>query len=279
MFTLSLDKQIFKKMNKENYLAYTHYPHPSNESVIIIHGLLGCKDNWKTIAKTLSEQLNVYCIDCRNHGQSFHNDSMTYNEMSLDLIQLMDYLKLKNPFIIGHSMGGKIAMHSLQQNPNRFQKAMIIDIAPKAYEDHHQTILTAMQTVNLSKLLTRTVIDTSLSTLIPDPRIRQLLLKNIKRNQDNHFYWQCNTEAIANNYHHIMNNSISKKPIHIPTLFLRGENSFYINEPTDTNQIKTLFNNVTIKTIKGAGHWLQSEQPALFIKETLQFLLNIKNQS
>ena len=62
-------------------------------------------------------------------------------------------------------------------------------------------------------------------------------------------------------------------------IFLRGENSFYINEPTDTNQIKTLFNNVTIKTIKGAGHWLQSEQPALFIKETLQFLLNIKNQS
>ncbi len=279
MITLSLDKQIFKKMNTQNYLAYTHYSHPSPAAVIIIHGLLGCKDDWRSLAKAMSQHLNVYCVDCRNHGESFHHPSMTYDDMSKDIKALLDHLSLDKVFLIGHSMGGKIAMQCLQNDPNRYHKAIIVDIAPKSYEHHHQAILTAMQTITITNMLTRSVIDTTLASMIPDTSIRQLLLKNIKRNQDQQFYWQCNTEAIQANYHAIMKNSIRNDTIHVPTLFLRGEQSNYISQPNDTNIIKTLFTNVTITSIAGAGHWLQSEKPQQFLTETLTFLGYSENQS
>ena len=254
-------------------LHYTHYPHPSSQSWIIIHGLLGCKDNWRNLAKKLSLHSNIYCVDCRNHGESFHNDSMTYEQMSQDIEQLLQYLSLDKVSIIGHSMGGKIAMHSIQQNPSRYDKAVIIDIAPKEYDHHHhQSILAAMQSINLTNMQSRTAIDTALATSITDQRIRHLVLKNIKRNQNNHFYWQCNIKAIQTHYSAIMANSLSNTLIDIPSLFIRGEQSCYINQSNDIARIKSLFSQASITTVKGAGHWVQTEKPTEFTETAIQFL-------
>jgi len=259
-------------MTQQQHLQFTHYPHPCEEAIIIIHGLLGCKDNWRSIAKQLNTFSNIYCVDCRNHGESFHSQQMSYQDMSNDIERLCDHLNIKNATILGHSMGGKIAMHCLQQNARRYKKGIIVDIAPKSYAPHHHLILNSMKAVSFSTLLTRTAIDTFLATTIPDVAIRQLLLKNIKRNQNNHFYWQCNVTNIIQNYEHIMEHSLSNTPISVPTLFLRGSLSDYIRNPADYSQIHQHFTNATIKTINGAGHWVQSQKPQEFLEHVTTFI-------
>ena len=253
-------------------LDYTHYPHTSQQSLIIIHGLLGSKDNWRQLAKQLSHAYNVYCVDCRNHGESFHHESMTYEEMSKDIETLCKHLGLTNVSIIGHSMGGKIAMQCIQNTPQQYQKAIIVDIAPKDYNHHHQLILNAMQSIELTQMMSRSLIDTALATTISDQAIRQLLLKNIKRNHDNQFAWKCNIQAIQNNYPFLMANSLKPVTIATPTLFIKGEHSFYINLENDINQINTYFSHAQTQIINGAGHWLQVEKPQEFLEIALKFL-------
>lgn len=252
---------------------------------IILHGLYGMSDNWYSIGKTLSAYFEVYIPDLRNHGRSPHHNQHTYNAMQEDLCDFMNSHRIEKATIMGHSMGGKVAMNFAFNCPERIRNLIIIDISPRSYlvEDkipegtHHDFILNALYKINLSQYKKREEIDIQLSKSIKEKNLRQFLLKNIKRKNDGSYKWALNIAALKDNLRNIldginpeqMNNL---KPIGgFPCLFIKGENSDYINK-SDKEMINKLFLYSEIITINNSGHWLHAEKPDELIDKVLKFI-------
>ncbi|WP_192822331.1 alpha/beta fold hydrolase [Rufibacter sp. LB8] len=242
------------------------------QPLIILHGLFGTLDNWQTLGKQFSETFQVYLVDLRNHGRSPHSDDFSYQLMSDDLLEFIDTHNLQNPYILGHSMGGKVAMNFALQHPEKLGKLLVADIAPKAYPPHHDDILAGFHSIDLAAIESRQDADEKLAELVPDFGTRQFLLKNLYRQEDNSFAWRLNLAGIEKNLDHILGNIESQTPFDKPTLFIRGGTSRYIKPEQDLAQIQTLFPQAEIKTIEGAGHWLHAEKPADFYQLTMAFL-------
>src|SRR5680860_771195 len=173
--------------------------------LVIIHGLYGSSDNWINIGKRLAEKHTVYMIDQRNHGRSPFDNSHTYNDLRNDLSDFFEQHKLERAIVLGHSMGGKVAMWFAADFPEKIEKLVIADIAPKDYlllkDDSqfylHQNILLAMQEIDFSKIKSRNEVDDFMSQKIDDERIRQFLLKNVIKDKTNHqFKWRVNAEVL-----------------------------------------------------------------------------------
>ena len=148
--------------------------------LIIIHGFLGMSDNWKTLATQYAEQdFQVHSLDMRNHGKSFHTSEWRYNYMVQDVVAYCDTHQLKNISVIGHSMGGKVAMLLATTYPELVEKLIVADIAPKYYAPHHQTILEGLNAIDFSKKPSRAEVEVILSEYITDFGTRQFLLKNL----------------------------------------------------------------------------------------------------
>jgi esterase len=250
-------------------LNYTYLENNTKPTLVILHGLLGSSDNWRTVANKLLLNFNIYCFDLRNHGASFHADSMSYKDMATDVIYSMDYLSINPEYIIGHSMGGKTVMRLLQEYSG-FSKAIIVDIAPVKYSTHHEDVLNALKYVKFDGLISRGDLDAVLETYVSSIATRQLLMKNIARNETGVFKWKCNHLAIVNYYAEIMDLSHLNTVIDTKTLFIRGGQSDYINSDY-LSHITALFSDVKINTIEKAGHWVQVQAPELFIQECLGF--------
>jgi esterase len=240
--------------------------------LIILHGFLGMSDNWKTLASQYADEgFNVHAIDLRNHGRSFHSDAFSYEIMVDDVYSYCKANNLTNINIIGHSMGGKVAMLLATTYPELVEKLIVADIGPKFYPQHHQSILAGLNAVDFSKKPSRNEVDEIVKSYIPDFGTRQFLLKNL--------YWQT-PEQLAFRFNlPILNakieeigkalpeNNIFEKP----TFFIRGGNSNYILD-SDLENIKTHFPQAEIATIPNVGHWLHAENPKLFLEISLGFL-------
>ena len=254
--------------------------------LIIVHGLYGASDNWMSIAKPLSDYFKVYVIDQRNHGQSPHHPSHTYDDMSNDLEEFMDDQKIEKAHLLGHSMGGKTVMRFALQYPEKTDKLIVADIAPKSYAsfnnyaletNKHDHLVHAMLKAPIYSFNTRTEIDDYLKKDIPNDQIRQFLIKNIKRSENGDFKWKLNINAIHENLNEILNGFSDLSPdenkyTH-PTAFIKGEKSNYLLEE-DMFTTRKYFPDAEFLTIPHAGHWLHAEQPDLFIKTVLYFLQN-----
>jgi esterase len=250
--------------------------------IIIIHGLYGSSDNWLSIGKELSRDYLVYLVDLRNHGNSPHTDRHTYPLMKLDLLEFVDRHDIEKAVIIGHSMGGKVAMAFAAEFPERIKSMAVIDIGPKSYHNltdyssqaiEHMNILSAMQNIDFSVAKTREDINTQLKAYIKSPRIRNFLMKNIRREKNNTFSWKINIEVLLKELPAILERVVlSAKVISgFPVLFIKGENSDYILDE-DIPGIKNFFPEAEFVTIPGAGHWLHAEKPELIIKTLREFL-------
>ena len=239
--------------------------------ILICHGYIGSSDNWRFIAKKLASNYTIHCIDCRNHGESFHRDTMTYQDMSKDVEAYISDKKLTNVSLIGHSMGGKIVMQMATNQPNRYNKIIIVDIAPVTYTPHHQAILKALKETNLSELTTIKDCDNSMKTHIKNDTIRGFIIKNIKRNEYNQLYWKINVNAIINNYNEILKAPQFKEQILSKTLVINGESSEY-NILKDKEIFKKWCKHLTFNTINGVGHWVQAEAPTEFYNLITPFL-------
>ncbi|TAG57591.1 MAG: alpha/beta fold hydrolase [Cytophagales bacterium] len=238
--------------------------------LIILHGLFGSSDNWLSVSKLLAENFEIFLIDLRNHGQSPHFDLHTYEEMAKDVIDFLDEQNIENPIILGHSMGGKVAMKLAELYANQIKKLIIVDISPKFYPPHHQREISALQNIDLLLLKSRQEADEIMSKSISELGIRQFLLKNLYRNVDGTFHWRMNLEVLIKQIENIGASSNRFSSV-IPTLFIKGENSNYINDD-DVLEIKKIFSVSKIITISNAGHWVQAEQPILFKDAVLNFL-------
>lgn len=244
----------------------------SGKPFVILHGFLGMADNWKTLGTQWSESgYEVHILDQRNHGRSLHSDLFNYEIMAQDLKDYCDGHDLKNIILLGHSMGGKVAMQFANNFPTIIDKLIIADIAPKPYAPHHSDIINALQSVDFSTVENRNDVDTILSTRIPDLGTRMFLMKSLYRKDKNKFGWRFNLKVLAQCQEMIGAHSNYNNPIHVPTLFIRGGKSGYILD-SDKVVIDYAFAKAQLTTIPNAGHWLHAEQPTLFYDAVTAFI-------
>ncbi len=250
--------------------------------VIILHGLLGLSDNWVSLGKKLSNLFHVIIPDLRNHGQSMHSPEHDFRVMSEDIYELINDLNLNNPVIIGHSMGGKTAMHFAMRFQEMIKALVIVDIAPDTYLDEDtlhafENVLDTILQIDLSEYSSRKEIEQSLEQKESSEVLRQLLNKNIQRNKNKKFEWRVNAEVLRRQLPEIntsLKDSLGKDyagPCLCPALFIRGENSNFINSQ-NIESINYFFSHATIETILNAGHLIHVDQPQAFYEVLVPFL-------
>jgi len=242
------------------------------QPVILLHGLFGSLSNLGGLAAELSRSYQVYQYDLRNHGQSPHANQMDYPSLAGDVLETMYQQQLERAVILGHSMGGKVAMQLALDAPERVAALMVIDIAPVRYASSHHLIINALKAINTATLSSRQQADQQLAATVEDPVLRSFLLKNLYRNE-NRFSWRFNLEAIARDYDKIRDAPSIKQGRQYmgPCLFLRGGNSDYVLEE-HRETILGLFPATQVKSLSGAGHWPHSEKPETFNRLVLNFL-------
>ena len=192
-------------------LACKHFG--NGQPLLILHGLYGSGDNWYTVGKALSNHFEVFLLDLRNHGLSPHHPEMNNSLMAADLEEFFAEKKIEKACVIGHSMGGKIAMHYALQYPEKLSKLVIVDVAMRSYKvsgnlkheiSLHQKIIESLGKLDISGSRSRMDIDTQLSAILNNKSLRKFLLKNLKRRTTGEFYWALNIESLKNNISNIM---------------------------------------------------------------------------
>jgi esterase len=241
--------------------------------LLILHGLFGISDNWMTIGKVLSDTHRVIIPDLRNHGRSPHAEAFGFIPMCDDLLELLEELNLLKVSLMGHSMGGKLAMHFAMHYPEMVDKLVVVDISPgqTRVRQNHLKILQAMKSVNFDLVETRQEVDRILAGFVPSESIRLFILKNLVRVDRHRLAWRINLHAIELNLDEIMEGVPAASPFRNQTLFIRGGESDYILDE-DIKLISELFPGYRLKTIPNAGHWVHADQPEQFIAEAQEFL-------
>lgn len=247
-------------------LHYLDQGDPAARPLVILHGLFGTLDNWQTLARRWAEEagLRVVSIDLRNHGRSFHSPEHSYALMAQDVLAVFDHLHLdaKRLTLMGHSMGGKVAMCLALGYPERLAQLIVLDIAPRFSDMEHQDdIIAGLQAVDLSTIQTRQQAEAALARTIPQVGVRQFLLKNLYRREDNSFAWRINLPALVQNLAAVGQEITAARPFEKPALFARGGKSDYILPEDKLTGIPALFPNSQVITVPDAGHWLHAEKP------------------
>lgn len=240
--------------------------------IIILHGLFGSARNWQGIARSLAESYKVITPDLRNHGHSFHENSMSYIDMADDVISLCDHLNINDAILMGHSMGGKVAMTIALTHPEQFSALIVVDIAPFDYEHSFHELVETMLNMNLAQLKNRGDAESELIKLTDDINTVQFILQNLVRDNGK-FCWRINLETIYKNLPLISQfpNNLKSRSCHMPSLFLGGSESAYIRSKHNA-AIYQHFPAAEITMIEGSGHWLHAEKPKEFLTEVKNFI-------
>jgi esterase len=240
------------------------------DSVVLLHGLFGSARNFGAVQQQLARRCRVIALDLRNHGASPHDGDMRYAAMAADVLQTLDGLAALPATLLGHSMGGKVAMQAALTQPDAVARLIVADIAPVAYPPHHRAIAEAMAALPLSPGMTRAQAGSALSEAVPDAAMRAFLLQNLELGAAP--AWRIGLTEI-----------IAALPViegwQTPadaryggsTIFMAGAASDYIRAE-HRPAIRTLFPNARFVTLKNAGHWLHAENPSGFVAVVEAFL-------
>jgi esterase len=243
--------------------------------LILLHGLFGSTDNWLSVAPKIAQKIHarVFALDLRNHGLSPHSEEMSFPIMAGDVAEFLDAHRLDRVHLLGHSLGGKVAMQFALTHPNQVGKLVITDIAPRAYPPEHTPIFKALLALDLGRFQSRSQIEDALAPEIPDLTLRRFLLKNLKSSSSSSsgYAWRIPLAAIFANYPRLCEPLVSTKPFDGPALFLRGGKSPYVTAD-DTLQIRALFPQSKLQTIASANHWLHADAPDDFVRYVSEFL-------
>lgn len=238
----------------------------NNYPIVLIHGLFGNLDNLGILARDLSKTYTLLQVDLRNHGLSPRSDEMSYHAMATDILDTLDAAGMDKVIIIGHSMGGKVAMALTALAPDRVEKLVIIDIAPVAYSEHrHREIFHALDAVSRSGATTRQQATEIMKRDIAEAEVIQFLLKSFNQGE-----WKFNVPVLEAQYETI----IGWKPVPAwphPVMFIRGGNSPYIEERY-RDQLLQQFPRAQAYVVAGAGHWVHAEKPDAVLRIIHRFL-------
>src|ERR1051326_574313 len=243
----------------------------SGQPLIILHGLFGQSDNWNTLAKQFAENgLEVYTVDLRNHGLSPWSEEWKYKVMGEDINEFIEEKDLQDTVVIGHSLGGKVAMRFALDHPGKLAKLIVVDIAPKQYPTGPNAVIEGLNSVDLSKINSRKEAEEQLVKYIPEAPVRQFLLKNLYWKEEGRLAWRFNLDVITDNFEEV-NREISGGPVNVPAVFIRGTLTGYVQDE-DLPAIKKLFPNAGLVTIDGAGHWIHADKPKEFYEAVMKIL-------
>jgi esterase len=254
-------------------LHHRHYPCTGTadaEPLLLLHGLYGQSGNWGSHARTLAASHEVYALDARNHGQSAHSDTMSFDEMAADLLETMDALGLDSARLLGHSMGGKIVMTAALQAPERVARLVVVDIAPVAYARSESRELKGLCAMDIASIASRSEADEALSQWVSDKRVRDFLLTNLQNGPEG-YRWRFNLPVLASSFAEITGWNSGEERYEGPVLFVKGSESDYIDD-IHREAIMRQFPAAVLKQVEGAGHWVHSEQPEAFLALLRDFL-------
>tara|TARA_B100001250_G_scaffold375644_1_gene363353 strand:+ start:1463 stop:2233 length:771 start_codon:yes stop_codon:yes gene_type:complete len=241
------------------------------QELIIIHGLFGMSDNWMTLGKKFAEHWKVHLIDLRNHGRSPHKKAFDYEVMCEDILEYIKGHNIRKPILLGHSLGGKVAMKFAFTHQDKIEKLIVADISPREYNtDFAQNLLRTLEKLPLENFKKREEIDDILSETYQDRAMRMFLMKNLYRDEQKGFSWRFNIEVLLEKVSNIQGAPFIKGACNISTHFIKAENSNYITTE-DEHIIKRHFTDFSIATVDDAGHWLHAEQPERFYNEVVRF--------
>ncbi len=250
-------------------LYYREYGHPDSSSppVVLIHGLCGSGTNWHSLATRLlqlmAENRRILVPDLRNHGQSPHHGTMTYEAMAADLAALLDRLGIAQADLVGHSLGGKAAMMLALQWPHRVRTLVVEDIAPVTYSVRFQAVFAAMHGLDLRNLTSRRDAERRLAERIPNHTMRALILQNLRKTETG-WIWRINLAAISGAMEGLRRfPECGDRHLDRPTYFVHGEHSDYVSRD-QLPQMLALFPQAQIKTIPNSGHWVHADQLEAF---------------
>jgi pimeloyl-ACP methyl ester carboxylesterase len=239
--------------------------------LVILHGLFGSARNWRTIAERLADRYHVYAVDLRNHGESGHADTMTFSEMIDDLREFLDARGLDRPAILGHSVGGKIAMLFALLYGQHLDRVVVVDIAPFAYAHTYLPEVRAMRGIDAATVESRADAETRLAKAIFDAPLRTFLLQNLV-SRDGGYAWRINLDAIADAMEQLTGfPDVTGLEYDGPSLFVSGDGSDYVRAGYHA-KIRTLFPAAKFTVIPGAGHRVHAEQPEKFLASVREFL-------
>ncbi len=242
------------------------------DPVIVLHGLLGLSDHWIPIAKKIAcHNYAVYIPDQRDHGQSAHSDEFNYNVLCSDLLEFIEEHQIINPIIIGHSMGGRIAMHVALNNLSPIKKLIIIDIGIKKYIPSDFYILETLSSFNISTFTSISKIVEALFLLIKEPSLRKLVIKNIRLNRNKDYEWKFNLSLIRQNAQLIFEKIQSFRVYNNPVYFIHGEYSNHLTKD-DFSEIKKIFPLASFLTVKNASHWVHVDNEEDFLQTLFKII-------
>lgn len=254
-------------------LHYRAYGDPAKPTLLVFHGLLGSSRNWHSVGTELGSRFHVLCLDLRNHGLSPFLAPHSYDGMISDILGLMEALGLERCHLLGHSMGGKLAMKISCRYPGKVDKLVVVDIAPKTYPGSHDNDYESMRELDLPSLNSRKEADEILESKIPDWAKRQFLLTNLRRDEEGSgFRWAVNLEALEANRREIESSPLVEgDKFDGPTLFILGGRSRY-TDGEDIPVIRGVFSDCRIETIADSGHNPHIEAREAFVSLVASFL-------
>jgi pimeloyl-ACP methyl ester carboxylesterase len=246
----------------------------SGPLVAFCHGLFGQGKNWTTIAKTVATDHRVLLVDMPNHGKSPWRDHFDYVDVA---DQVAELFSAEDPVaLVGHSMGGKAAMVLALRHPELVERLCVVDVSPVAYRSRSEFVgyIEAMQALDLSTLDRRAEADEALVEAVPDPTVRSFLLQNLRREGDG-WAWQPNLDVLGRDIDQLggwPDEQLADTPPYAgKTLWVNGQDSGYVRDEFVAAMDHWFPHNRRV-TIKGAGHWVHSEQPAVFTEVLRRFL-------
>lgn len=226
--------------------------------LILLHGLLGASENLGALARLLQQDFNAFSVDLPNHGRSGHADGMDFRAMAEAVAKWMDDQGLAKARVVGHSLGGKVAMELALGQPEKVEKLVVLDIAPVAYGPRHERIFAGLRAVDPATVDSRAQADERMMPFVEDPAVRGFLLTNLVK-LDRGFRWRMNLDDLQNQYSRMLEGNREGR-YHGDTLFLKGEKSDYISD-TYQDEILRRFSQARVEAVSGTGHWLHAEKP------------------
>jgi pimeloyl-ACP methyl ester carboxylesterase len=244
--------------------------------VVFLHGLFGQGRNWTTVAKALSDSARVSLVDLPNHGRSAWTEEFSYPEMADQLAHLLSADDAEQAYaVVGHSMGGKVAMTLALRHPELVTRLCVSDVSPVARPvTGFERYVEGLRSIDLATLPDRAAADAQVAPYVPEQAIRGFLLQNLRRDHppSGGWRWQMNLKLLGDHLAEMGDwPDLRTEPYRGPVLWLAGEHSSYVR-PEHAPIMRALFPRVQLVTVKGAGHWLHSDQPAVFEAIMRRFL-------
>ena len=243
----------------------------AGQAVLLLHGLFGSGGNLGALARSLHDEYDVCTVDLPNHGRSGWLQTPDIPSMAQSLLQWMDDYSLPAVHLVGHSLGGKVAMQLALQCPGRVLSLVVADIAPVAYSGRHDEVFAALEAVAAGRCSSRDAAATLMARHLQEEGVVQFLLMSLQRDKSGVFRWRMDVHGLRSAYARLLAAPAAGQTYDGPVLFIKGGESNYLLAQ-HWPEITALFPAADIKIMPGCGHWLHVQKPQLFNAIVARFL-------